>query len=179
MYLTHGTVINPKFMRTILLSLTFFIGLSINAQSFIPPKTYKFKSAEDYKKANEKIIECCKWLIETPYYKYSENRVSCNRYFLSWAEGSPDATLVIYSYVATLSKKNPFLLMVYLADNALQQLESPEEKPDEAELGFHSTKTVLKYYQDNIEFGLKKNRKLKKLSALSDEELKSWIAENE
>lgn len=62
-YHIHGIVINPIFMRIILLYFTFFIGLSINAQSFIPPKTYKFKSQEDYKKANEKIIECCKWLI--------------------------------------------------------------------------------------------------------------------
>lgn len=142
------------------------------AQSFEVPANYSLKAKEDYARYNQDVVAAATWLETTPSNQEVDKHKATNQFLVQWLTGTPAVSVEIQSYVATLSKKNPELLVAFLAGWARYQLQHPDDH-DALSLNTAGVQTALRVYQLG---GLKKDKQVEELLELQQKgELAGWI----
>jgi hypothetical protein len=163
---------------TKLLIIGFLIISAKNSygQTFEVPRQYSFKTAEDYAPYEKHIIEATKWLIATPLNEQAEKRKDVSAFVLKWVIGSPTVSVEINPIVMDFEKKNPGMLVLFMACCSKYVLENNYSKDISAKnkAALHD---MISVYKKGI--GINKDKKMDKLIK-SDEEgkLDEWLAEN-
>jgi hypothetical protein len=141
-------------------------------QTFEVPANYAFAKKADYAKYEPDVIRAVKWLEATPLNQEAAKRQEVNAFLFKYIEGSPSVTIELHSFVLELNKKNPDLLMVFMAGWARHKLENPSQT-DQLKLNTVGVQTVLNVYQLG---GAAKDKNLEKLLKLAGAgELEAWV----
>lgn len=162
------TSIRPAF-------LFFFALLSVGrlfGQTFAVPANYAFTTKADYARYEPEVMGAVNWLETTPLNREAAKRKEVNAFLFKYLEGSPTVSIELHNYVLELNKKNPDLLMVFMAGWARHQLANPSGT-DKLKLNTAGVQTVLKVYGLG---GAAKDKGLEKLTKLAGAgELEAWV----
>jgi hypothetical protein len=91
---------------------------------FTVPKSPILSSPEDYKSYEPDMVKAAKWLEETPLENNLEKRKEVNAFVLQWISGSPNVSISITLKLMSYFKKNPDLIMVYMASFSRDVIEN-------------------------------------------------------
>ncbi|MFK7924997.1 MAG: hypothetical protein AB8H47_23775 [Bacteroidia bacterium] len=147
--------------------------LKLQAQDFTAMANIKLDTEEDYRNSEKELKQCLRYLTTTSLKDNEINRKYANQFPLRWLTGSPYVSLALKPIVLKLSKKNPEMMMIYMAGWASAALENPDLKSEEGNLA--GIQQVYEYAKgDN---GIKLDGTLKKLIKAGDAGgLEAWIA---
>jgi hypothetical protein len=141
-------------------------------QTFEVPANYSFGTKADYARYEPEVIRAANWLEATPLDQQAGKRKEVSAFLFKYLEGSPTVTIELHDFVLELNKKNPALLMVFMAGWAKHKLENPAQT-DKLKLNTAGVQTVLKVYQLG---GAAKDKGLEKLTKLAGAgELEAWV----
>ena len=166
-------------MKTLITFATLiFLGALTKSfsQDFSVPKDYTLKVAEDYVKYEKDIIAAANWLKSVPLNEQEEKRKEVSAFVLNWVNGSPTVNVELNENIFDFEKKNPGMMIIYMASSAKFVLENNYSKDMRAK---HKAalKDMIAVYKTGA--GIKKDKKMEKLIK-NDEagELDNWLAEN-
>src|SRR5688572_23951210 len=111
-----------------LLGTTLLLGYTGFCQEFFVPVNYQFTSKEDYTKYEKDIIDATKWLLSTPLKEQQEKRAEVSAFVVKWINGSPTVNVEINPAIMDFEKKNPGMLILYMAASAKYVLENNYSK---------------------------------------------------
>jgi hypothetical protein len=152
-----------------------FLALSGFSQDFAALANYSFAAKEDYKKAEDKALECATYLIGKPLDQSDPNRLYAVQFLLRWMEGTPDHSFMLDETAVKLSKTNNDLLGVYMAAMVRYAIQNPEQAKD-AKATKLNTITSLLTYCENADNKVKLDKELKKmLEAKNKGQLKEYL----
>lgn len=163
--------------RLLLLSGSMLLLVTLaTAQTFELPQNIKLASKEDYTSYEKNIIEAANWLEQTPLTEQKEKRREVERFIFSWISGSPAVNVDIYENLLGFDKKNPGMMILYMAGTARYVLEHNYSKDKTAKLEA-GLRSMIKVYKGGI--NIKRDKQLERLAkADQDGKIKEWIAEN-
>ena len=110
--------IRPAF----LLFFALFAAGRLFGQTFEVPANYTFGTRADYARYEPEVIRAVNWLEATPLHQQADKRKEVNAFLFKYIEGSPSVSIELHSFVLELNKKNPDLLMVFMAGWAKHKL---------------------------------------------------------
>jgi hypothetical protein len=159
------------------LSLALSLSIStVFCQDFNVPGNYQFDSKEDYSKYEKDIISAAKWLVSTPLNEQQDKRKEISAFVIRWINGSPTVNVEITPTLMDFEKKNPGMMVIYMASSARYVLENNYSTDMRAKqkAALHDMISVYKSGK-----GIQKDKKMEKLIR-SDEEgkLDDWMADN-
>src|SRR5215470_5301572 len=108
-------------MKVPAIALSFVFTLSISAafcQDFSVPENYQFDSKDDYSKYEKDIISAAKWLVGTPLDEQQDKRKQISAFVIKWVSGSPTVNTEINPTIMDFEKKNPGMIVIYMASSA-------------------------------------------------------------
>lgn len=157
-------------------SFFFLVFPNLYGQNFEVPKDYSLKVAEDYAKYEKDIIEASKWLKSTSFDGQYEKRKEAFLFVFKWVNGSPTVFVEINDNILDFEKKNPGMLILFMAGCAQYVLENNYSKDMNAKYKF-ALKGMIEVYKGGK--GIVKDKKMEKL-VKSDEagELDQWLLDN-
>lgn len=163
-------------MKTIRPAFLLFFALltagRLFGQTFEVPASYAFNTKADYARYEPEVIRAVNWLEATPLNQEARKRKEVNVFLFKYLEGSPDVTVELHGFVLELNKKNPDMLMVFMAGWAKHKLEN-RSQTDKLTLNTVGVQSVLKVYQLG---GAAKDKNLEKLVKLAGTgELETWV----
>ena len=145
------------------------------AQDFASIREYSFGAKEDYKKAEEKVLECSHYLTTTPLKKPDPNRLCAVQFLLRWMEGTPDYNFMLDEMAIKLSKTNNDLLGVYVAGMANYAIQHPNEARDTRVLQFQAIDALLDYCKKS-DNNAKPDKELRQMMAAKNKgKLKEYL----
>src|SRR5256885_4884307 len=106
--------------------------IRISAQEFELPAGYQFKTRLDYKQYEKDVINASKWLQGTPFNEQVSKRKDISTFVASWVNGNPVLHVEISPAIIEFEKRNPGMLVLYLAGNARFVLENNNSKDKQA-----------------------------------------------
>ncbi|MFL5786425.1 MAG: hypothetical protein ACJ748_00100 [Flavisolibacter sp.] len=164
-------------MKILITCLTcLFIMHSALAQEFEVPVGYEFKSKQDYIKYRKEIIEASKWLQSTPLDINSKKRKEISIFVASYVNGNPFFNVDVSQTIIEIEKKNPGMLMLYLAGNARFVLENNYSQ-DKISMEKAALKGMIDMYVKGI--GIQKDKNMERLVRADDKgKMDQWIDEN-
>ena len=98
-------------------------GIFLFGQEFQAPTNYNLVKAEDYASYEQDVINCVKWLTETPLDQNTEKRKEANAFLMKWMTGSPNVKLELRQEIVTFMS-NPDVLMAFLGGWTKYSLET-------------------------------------------------------
>jgi hypothetical protein len=170
-----------KILGTLLLSFSFFMCITLNAQSkpFELPANYPPTEKSEYIKFKADFLNGIKWLEETPFNEQGKSRKKANAFIVEYLTNSPDISVAIDGTALKVADKNSDLLVIYMGGYARLAFESQKGKQDQTQCVTAALKSIIKYYKANIDKGLKKDKNILKLIAADEQgELEKWIKDN-
>jgi hypothetical protein len=164
-------------MKILITCLTcLFIMHSAFSQEFEVPAGYEFKSRQDYIKYRKEIIEASKWLQSTPLDINSKKRKEISIFVASYVNGNPFFNVDVSQTIIEIEKKNPGMLMLYLAGNARFVLENNYSQ-DKISMEKAALKGMIDMYVKGI--GIQKDKNMERLVRADDKgKMDQWIDEN-
>ncbi len=166
-------------MKPVKLFLICFVLLNaglVKSQTFEVPKSYEFKSADDYTNYEEDVIAAANWLIATPLNEQPKKRKEVSAFIFQWVSGSPTVNVEINETIMEFDKKNAGMLALYMACSAKYVLEHDYSKDMRAK---HKAalREMIKVYKSGK--GIEKDKKMDKL-VKSDEsgKIDEWLEIN-
>lgn len=164
-------------MRHLLLFFLAFISFDVLfAQEYTVPANYSLGSKEDYARYEKDIIEASKWLMSVPLNEQQGKRLEVSQFIFKWVNGSPTVNVEITPSIMGFEKKNPGMLIIYMASCARYVLENnySTDRVSKSKAALHNMATVYKSGK-----GIEKDKKMERL-ARADEEgrLEEWISSN-
>ncbi len=148
-------------MKKLILVAFLISCLPLVAQDFTTLDLNSFKKAEDYVKAEPKVLECATFLLSTPHEENNLNRLSAMQYILKWMEGT-DYTFSIDSKAAELTDGNNDLFGLYVTTMPKVVLENKGTKLSDYEIHNRVVDLLIAYCK-NEKNNMKPTKKLKKL----------------
>ena len=151
-------------------------SITSSSQEFNVPGGYEFKAKEDYAKYEKQIIAAADWLIATPLNEQEEKRKEVSAFVMKWINGSPTVNVEINPTIMDFEKKNPGMLILYMAGSAKYVLENNFSKDMRAK---HKSalKDMIKVYKEGK--GIKKDKKMEKLIKSEEEgKIYEWLEEH-
>ncbi len=128
---------------------------------------------DDFVKSEPLVINTVDWLESTPLGQDSQKRQLLSARLLAWLTNSPTVTVEINSKTVTFAKKNPDLLMVFMAGWTRYCLQNGYSK-DPVKCNLAGIKSAIKLYQ--LGSGIKKDKEMEKIiDKDAKNELESWI----
>ena len=165
-----------KIATIIMFSASLLIGKNIFCQDYNVPPNYQFTSKEDFSKYEKDIIEAAKWLLETPLNEQQEKRKEVSAFVVKWISGSPTVNVEINPTIMDFEKKNPGMLVLYMAASAKYVLENNYANDMRAKHRA-SLRDLIKVYKGGK--GIKKDKKMDKLiKSDEDGKIDEWLADN-
>jgi hypothetical protein len=135
-----------KFFFSIILFLGFV--MVINAQDYSKLKDIELKTKEDYNKAEDKVLECTKYILTTPMDNENTNRTNALQFLLRWMDGTPDYTFNLDETVGKIAQTSDALLGVYMACMSRYVLENKDKAKDEKDVKYNSVLLLIDYAND-------------------------------
>lgn len=133
------------------------------------------KDKSDYPQAENKVLECAKYIISTPVDDNNLNRLYAVQFLIRWMVGTPEYTFNMDEIVNKITKSNQNLLGIYLACMTNFVLENKEKAKDDKEVKYNSILTFLNYCETNGS-NVKINREVKKMIRAREEgKLKEYL----
>lgn len=165
------------FNTFILTSILFASSFAIQAQEFEVPKDITLEEKEDFEKYKPVVLRCIDWLAKTPINQELGKRDEANRFLLTWLAGTDQVNVDITIILRDVVRKNPNLLMTFMAGWAKYELNNPSTDRDVVELNKAAILSCIEVYEFNLENGFRRNRKLEKLNKRNSEgKLDQWIS---
>lgn len=160
-----------------LVSSLFFLAGKANSQSpFQVPSNYELKVAADYAKYEKDIIEAAKWLVETPLDMEPNLRTQVSQFVFEWVSGSPTVNVELNENIFDFDKKNPGMLIIYMASSARYVLENNYSKDMRAKHRAALLDMIMVYKSGT---GVTRDKKMDKLvKSEEDGELDKWMETN-
>ena len=150
------------FMKRLFLCVALLISTNIFAQDYTKLAEVNFKTAEDCREAESKVLECANYLLNTSVKPNELNRISAFQYLFKWMEGTADYTFSIESEVVNLTKGSTDYMTIYFAAMVQTVLQNKDEEFDDQTLHTKAVDKLVAYCNDSSN-GLKPNRAIKKL----------------
>lgn len=138
-----------------------FSSLNLFAQDFTSLDINSLQTAEDYEKAEPKVLECSTFLLNTPFEANNLNRLSAMSYILKWMEGT-HYTFSIDTQAVELTDKNDDLLGLYLTTMPKVVLENKGANLSNDEIHNRVVALLIAYCKDEKN-NMKPTKKLKQL----------------
>lgn len=164
-------------MRCFFLLLCFFcISFFAKAQDYSIPANYKLGCSEDYAQYEKDIIQASKWLVQTPLNEQSQKRLDVSQFVFKWVNGSPTVNVEITPAIMDFEKKNPGMLIIFMASSARYVLENNYSTDVNAKhkAALHDMVTVYKTGK-----GIEKDKKMDKLVKADETgNLDGWMKTN-
>lgn len=132
------------------ISLILLLGFTMvgNAQDYSKLKDIELKEKEDYVKAEDKILECSKYVLTTPMDDENTNRLNALQFMFRWMDGTPDYTFNLDETVGKLAQTSDALLGVYMACMCRYVLENKDKAKDDKDVKYNSVLLLIDYAQD-------------------------------
>ncbi len=148
----------------------------MRAQNLDIPKDYSLKVAADYTRYEKDIINTAKWLVATPLDEQNDKRKEASAFILNWVNGSPTVDVELNVNIFDMDKKNPGMLIVFMAGCARYVLENNYSKDMRAKHRA-ALRGMIAVYKSGK--GITKDKKMEKLvKADEDGNLDEWIEKN-
>jgi hypothetical protein len=146
------------------------------SQDFAVPVDYQLITKEDYSKYENDMRNAAKWLIAVPLNEQQEKRKEVSAFVFKWINGSPTVEVELNPTIMDFEKKNPGMLVIYMAASAKYVLENNYSKDVRAKNRAALRDMVVVYKSGK---GIQKDKQMEKL-AKSDEDGKidKWISKN-
>lgn len=148
-------------MKKLILVAFLISCLPLVAQDFTTLDLNSFKKAEDYVKAEPKVLECATYLLSTPHEENNLNRLSATQYILKWMEGT-DYTFSIDANAVELTEGNTDLFGLYMTSMTKVVLEQKDIELTTDEVHNKVVELLIAYCK-NEKNNMKPTKKLKKL----------------
>lgn len=157
-------------------AILFLNAFQLIAQAFEVPPNFQLSVKEDYARYEKDIIAAEKWLVATPINEATDKRKAAGAFVFQWVSGSPTVNCDVTAIVVDFEKKNPGMLIVYMAATARYVLENNYTKDREA-THRAALARLIGFYKANQD--LKKDKKMEKLTkADADGKMEEWLKEN-
>lgn len=103
-------------LRTLLLTLLLMLVASNSfSQDFSDLDKVPLKGKNDFKSAEDKVLECAKYIISSPLDKEDSQLKSAENFVLNWMAGTPDYSFTLDDSLQPIMEKGPALLGVFMA----------------------------------------------------------------
>lgn len=119
-----------------------------NAQDYSKLKDIELKGKEDFVKAEDKILECTKYILTTPMDEENTNRFNAMQFMFRWMDGTPDYTFLLDETVGKLAQTSDAMLGVYMACMCRFVLENKDKAKDDNEVKYNSVLMLIDYSKD-------------------------------
>src|SRR5690242_12202372 len=117
---------------------------------------------EEFVASEQKVLATINWLETTPFDKEEEKRTKQKALLVAWITNSPTVTLEINMDVVTFTKKNPDLLIIFMAGWTRYCLQN-NYSTDNIQGSLAGIKSSIKVYKN---LSLKKDKEMDKLIEL-------------
>lgn len=176
MHITQSKIEIMK-LKTAFLYFALFLSVnSIFSQEFNVPSNYQLNSKEDYSMYEKDIINAAKWLVVTALNDQREKRQEVSAFVFRWVNGSPTVNVEINPTIMEFEKKNPGMLIIYMASSAKYVLENNYSTDMRAKHKAALRDMISVYKTGN---GIRKDKQMEKLIKSDEQgELDDWLAEN-
>lgn len=152
------------------------ISFRTHAQGYNPPRGYELVTAEDYAPYEPDVIAAANWLISTPLNEQKDKRLEISAFVFKWINGSPNVFVEVFAPIMDFEKKNPGLLIVYMAGCAKYVLENNYTK-DKLAIKTAGINSIVKACSSGK--GINKDKKIEELLKNAEEgKLDAWIEKN-
>lgn len=135
-----------RFFISAILFLGFVLGC--NAQDYSKLKDIQLKEKGDFIKAEDRILECSKYILTTPMDDENTNRINALQFMFRWMDGTPDYTFTLDETVGKLAQTSDALLGVYMACMCRYVLENKDKAKDVNEVKYNSVLMLIDYSAD-------------------------------
>lgn len=164
-----------KAFRSTAICLLLLFSVQAFSQDFEVPDDYSFEKKEDYAKYEKDIVAASKWLFANPMDKQTFKRKMVAKFVAEWVLGSPAVDVELNEVIMDFEKKNPGMMVLFMAGCSQYVLENNYSKDMRAKHRF-ALQAIADYYKgDN---GVSKDKKLEKLAKQAEAgKLDEWIAE--
>jgi hypothetical protein len=109
--------------KLLIISIILFQDSRLFAQEFQVPVDYKLVKVEDYAPFEQDVINCVKWLSDTPVDQNIGKRKEANAFLMKWIMGSPNIKIDLRPEFVM---SNPDLLMAFLGGWTKYSLETKD-----------------------------------------------------
>jgi hypothetical protein len=160
---------------SLLVTILLFANRAI-CQEFDVPDNYQLETKADYTKYEKDIVNAAKWLVAIPLNEQKDKRKEVSAFVTKWVIGSPTVNIDIHPTIMDFEKKNPGMLVLYMACSAKFVLENNYSNDAQAKqkAALHDMISVYKSGK-----GIQKDKKMDKLIKADDEgKLDEWLGEN-
>lgn len=117
------------------------------SQTLEVPKNYVFKTSADYTAANEQVMRCIDWLLQTPAAEQPDQHKEAQTFLLQWLTGTPEVSMEINANILTFMQSSPDLLMIFMSGWAKYALESKDNSKISGNIA--GLEAVMDYYKKN------------------------------
>ena len=153
----------------------FLANSMVFGQDYEVPEDYSFETEEDYRDAEDDIVECVDFLEQTPYNEQADKRKEASAFLLVWITGAPDVTIEVGMPLIDLCEDNAMLTIIYFGAFSKYVINNPSAKDGK----YAGAKAMIKFYQDNLNKGIVKNKKMEKLIKTQNKgNLEKWANDN-
>jgi len=135
-----------KFFVSVILFLGFV--MICNAQDYSKLKDIELKEKKDFAMAEDKILECSKYILTTPMDEKNTNRNNALQFMFRWMDGTPDYTFTLDETLGKLAETSDALLGVYMACMCRYVLENKDKAKDEKDVKYNSVLMLIDYSRD-------------------------------
>lgn len=149
-------------MKQLILIFTLCVSSTLFSQDYVKLAETNFKTAEECKEAEPKVLECANYLLNTSANANELNRLSAFQYLFKWMEGTADYTFSIDADVVDLTKGDTSYMAIYFAAMVQTVLQNKGEKLSDEALHETAVNKLVSYCEDDTN-GLKPNRAIKKI----------------
>ena len=131
-------------------SVILFLGIVMTgkSQDYSRLKDIEMKSKEEFIKAEDKVLECTKYVLTTPMDDENTNRRNAMQFILRWMEGTPDYTFTLDETVGKIAQTSDALLGVFMACMSRYVLEHKDKAKDEKDVKYNSVLMLIDYARD-------------------------------
>lgn len=151
-------------MKNLLFLFAFILTSTITfSQDSSKLENYEFSTDEDYKKAEDRVLNGVNYLFNTPFDKNDTSRTEILAFIIQWMTDTPDYTFTIDSSAVELTKGNSDLFGMYVAGMAKVVLESKSALPTNETIHNIVTQYLIDYTSDKSN-NMKPTKALKKLT---------------
>lgn len=135
------------------------------------PENYLLKKPEHYVEYAPMVANCCRWLMDNKADYMPNRRGKAYQFVWDWVSGHPDITWNVNTKVVSMNKKNPELLLIFMAGLVFENIENEDATEFSSQMA--GVTAMLDFYTKNrSSFGkdklCEKMLKMKSNNTLSD-----------
>jgi len=136
-----------KFMNKVkVLILMLFVSTGLMAQEIEIPLEMNFENTDDYKNAEQLVLDASDWLLNTPLSEDSIKRKEVNSFLMRWMSGTPSVSIELVSGIVPLDCLD--CLMSFMSGWTKYSLENDYSK-DKINCALAGAEHAIEFYEKN------------------------------